>query len=485
MEPRKFASITIFLILCLLTIRPWVVSAGSDVNLEAVLGGFEDKTEPSSKETLDSVLEGFAEEEKRTPDALNQASLVAPSRFSIDGYLKFGTSYNFSHEAPAKNETDWRGFSRLRTELQIDFDSKFSNSWQARVGVKGFYDTVYALQGREEYTQAVLDEYEDELELREVYLIGRVFDNLDIKAGRQIVVWGKSDNIRVTDVLNPLDIREPGLTDIEDLRLPVTMTKLDYYAGNWNLTGIAMHEIRFDKTPVYGHDFYPGTGPQPPEVKPTETLSNTEWAFSIGGIFSGWDINFYYAHFFNDTPHFENVPDGLVPETHRKHARLNMFGIAYNRALGNWLLKAEAAFLDGLEYTNRLDSIYSRIDGLIGMEYSGFKETTLSLEIANRHINGHDADLESMPDGVCRDMFQAVLRYNQDFLNDTITLTLLASIFDPADADGAFERLSLEYDLTDTVQIRGGVVLYQSGDLFNMQRIGDNDRLFFEALYNF
>ncbi len=485
MDPRKFTSVTIFLILCLLTIRPLVVSAGSDVNLEEVLGGFEDKTESSSKETLDSVLEGFDVEEKKIPDALNSPATVAPSRFSIDGYLKFGASYNFSHEAPSKTETDWRGLSRLRTELQIDLDTRFSDAWQARVSAKGFYDTVYELQGREEYTQAVLDEYEDELEFREVYLIGRVFDNLDIKAGRQIVVWGKSDNIRVTDVLNPLDIREPGLTDIEDLRLPVTMTKLDYYTGNWNLTGIAIHEIRFDKTPVYGHDFYPGTVPQPPEVKPTETLSNTEWAFSLGGIFSGWDINFYYAHFFNDTPHFENVSEGPVPETRRKHARLNMIAIAYNRALGNWLLKTEAAFLDGLDYANRPGSTYSRIDGLIGVEYSGFKEATLSLEIANRHITGYDPILEEAPDGAQQDMFQVVFRYNRDFLNDTLTLTILATMFGPADADGAFERLSLEYDLTDTVQLRGGAVLYQSGELLSMQRIANTDRLFLEVRYNF
>ena len=36
------------------------------------------------------------------------------------------------------------------------------------------------------------------------------------------------DNLRVTDVLNPMDLRVPGLTDIDDLRLPVTMIKLDY-----------------------------------------------------------------------------------------------------------------------------------------------------------------------------------------------------------------------------------------------------------------
>jgi hypothetical protein len=299
------------------------------------------------------------------------------------------------------------------------------------------------------------------------------------------VVWGNSDNIRVTDVLNPLDMREPGLTDIEDLRLPVTMTKLDYYVGDWNLSAMTIHENRFDKTPVYGHDFYAGGAPRPPDDEPAQTLSNTEWALSLGGIFSGWDIDFYYARIFNDTPHIGVISNGPPPTLRRKHARLDMVGIAYNRALGNWLLKTEAAFFDGLEFFNRPDEAYSRLDMLIGLEYSGFKEATLSLEFADRHIFGYDEVLATAPDAVQEDMYQSVIRYTRDFRNDTLTLTLLAALFGPAEADGAYERISLEYDLTDTLELRGGAVLYQSGDLPNMRRIGDNDRLFFEVKYHF
>ena len=93
------------------------------------------------------------------------------------------------------------------------------------------------------------------------------------------MVWGKSDNLRVTDVLNPLDNREPGLVDIEDLRLPTTMTKLDLYLGDWNLSGMVVHEVRFNKAPALGRRLLspgllppgrgdPGLRPQPPGVRP-------------------------------------------------------------------------------------------------------------------------------------------------------------------------------------------------------------------------
>lgn len=240
----------------------------SDDALDDLLKGFNEETGVDEKgRTDDDILEGFDNE---VEDAKSESpeQEQKPSIYSLDGYIKLGASYNIAHDAPEPGKTDWRGLSRLRPEMQLDLSARFSKSWQAFVSGKGSYDFAYEIRGRDEFTEPVLDNYEKELELREAYVLGSLSDNLDIKAGRQIVVWGKSDNIRVTDVLNPLDMREPGLTDIEDLRLPVTMTRLDYYIGKLSLTGIALHEIRFNKNPEYGSDFYPAATPLPLEDKP-------------------------------------------------------------------------------------------------------------------------------------------------------------------------------------------------------------------------
>ncbi len=463
-------------------------SNSSTSDLDAVLEGFE--TERSSEnlledQGLDAVLDGF-EGEVDVEEQSESTSSWLPSWLSIDGWLQFGTTYNIAHDEPAEDETDWRGFSKARVDLQLDLEARFSDSWSAKVGGKAFYDGIYSIQGQEEYTSYVLDEYEDEVELREAYVQGKLTDSLDLKMGRQIVVWGKSDTIRITDVLNPLDMREPGLTDIEDLRLPLAMTKLDYYFGNWELSGIAVHEIRFNKIPVYGYDFYPADELMPPADDPSNSLENTEYALSLSGIFTGWDLDLYYARVFNDTPHLEYVLlDDESTEIQQKHERLHMFGFAYNKALGNWLLKSEGAVLNRVHYTNRPGAGYTRLDILVGAEYSGFSETAISLEFANRHINNHRPYLEKYPDGVYQDMYQLAFRYNRDFLNDTLSLSLLVMIYGPSNADGSFERLALDYDLTDTITVRGGAVLYQSGDLLTMQEVEDNDRVFAELRYSF
>jgi uncharacterized protein DUF1302 len=504
----RFKILHILILALILALFTTLTFAENKATLDEIINGFDDKKPEASDDTMQDVLEGFDDEPKGagkitteddvlegfdddTKEAKPELQIEQPkdeikaSIFSLNGDVELGASYNFAHDKPEGNETDWRGLSRLRTELNLELDVKYSSSWQARISGKGAYDFVYTIKGRDEFTDDVLDNYEKELELGETYIQGSLTKSLDVKIGRQIVVWGKSDNIRVTDVLNPLDIREPGLTDIEDLRLPVAMSKVDYYIGDWSLTGIAIHEIRFNKSPEYGSDFYPGSQPPPHEDKPDHGGKNTEYAVAINGILSGWDIACYWADYYNDMPHMELVSAGPPPQIEWKHKRLKMLGAAFNAAVGNWLLKTEAAYIDGFEFFNTSDKEYSRTDILAGIEYSGFKDTTVSMEAVNRHINDFDDVLELPPDQAQEDEFQWVFRLTRDFLNDTLTLTLLASTFNGTGQDGAFQRVSAEYDVTDSIEIGGGVALYQSGDLAMYRNIDDNDRIFFNIKYSF
>ena len=50
---------------------------------------------------------------------------------------------------------------------------------------------------------------------------------------------------------------------------------------------------------------------------------------------------------------------------------------------------------------------------------------------------------------------------------------------------GSYERIALEYDLTDNFMVNGGLVLYQSGDRPGFENIGDSDRIFLELKYSF
>ena len=49
--------------------------------------------------------------------------------------------------------------------MLLELSWKFTDSWQAFVSGKGFYDFAYEINGRDDYTNDVLEEYEKEMNL--------------------------------------------------------------------------------------------------------------------------------------------------------------------------------------------------------------------------------------------------------------------------------------------------------------------------------
>ncbi len=477
----KQAAVHIFCLI-ILSVSASALFAGE---LDDVLSGFDAEVpgqENRDTDTgLDELLSGFDDASADVAMENTRDKSSIPEWLQLTGSLGLSGSLNFSHDAPEANEADFRGLSMLRSTVSLSSEMRWGE-WKAKISGHGFYDSSYSVQGRGQYSDALLDEYEQELEIDDLYLQGSLTSSLDIKIGRQIVVWGKSDNVRVTDVLNPLDNRSPGIVDIKNLRLPVTMTKLDYYTGPWNLSAIVIHESRFDKTPVFNSDFYPGAGPLPPEKEPNVSVANQQYALALNGIFSGWDLSFYGAWVFDSRTHISEDLNGIP---HREHSRVFMAGTTANIAFGNWLIKGEGAWFDGLEFATLPDEDFSRLDLMAGIEYMGFSETVLSLEIVNRYLVDFNEKLALSPDIAQEDSIQTVAKLVRDFVNDTIQVKILFSIFGAHGEDGAFERFQLDYDLTDSISVTGGVIFYQSADQGSLSSIEDNDRVFFELSYEF
>jgi len=369
----------------------------------------------------------------------------------------------------------------MRFDLGLETQYRFNEQWRLYASGRAQWDAAYTINGRENYTPEVLDAYEEFIEWTDTFVEGRIAQ-LELKIGRQIVAWGNSETLRITDILNPLDLREPGLTDIEDLRLPVCMTRLDLPVGRIHLTAIAIHEIRFDRSSVIGHDFYPIDRALPPEAVPSSSWSNMEFAFSASSTFSGWDLSLYFAEVFDDQAHLEFEPPLSFELV---HSRIQMFGAAWDMAINNTLLKAEAAHFDGLEFFSLPGEKFSRTDTMLGLEYSGFTDTSITFEAVRRHIHGWQDQLALAPDFASESRTDWVFRLSRFFLHQTLSVNLVGISFGTTGENGSMERLEARYDLNDSVEITGGIVFYHSGDHDHIADYGDNDRLFLEITYRF
>lgn len=180
---------------------------------------------------LDSLMGGFDESAPATQSTQPQQS--KSKNWQLSGAISLQGEYGYAHKAPQVGQTDYRGLSHLRGGIDLGLDYRFNKQWRGYLSGHINYDAGFLLNQRSQYSDTLLNAEELEVAFDEAWLQGQLSSNIDLTVGRQIVVWGKSDNLSVTNLLNPIDNRAVGMVDIKDLRLPLTMAKLDYYVADW------------------------------------------------------------------------------------------------------------------------------------------------------------------------------------------------------------------------------------------------------------
>ena len=429
---------------------------------------------PPPLSSEDSVMEGFDDDltnpterrESSTPHSSSKRETFSEPLSGLTGRVTEQLIYSYHDEIPHNN------ISSLKSSLFLDYEHKFENGFKFKTNGKAYYDAIYAIKGESRYSKDEVDAFKREVELYDAYVEGSLTDNLDMKLGRQVVVWGRSDTIRVTDILNPLDNRRPAMVDIEDLRLPVAMAKLDYFVGDWRITPIAILEQRFSKNPPAGSAF----NPSPHSLPDDESYSDVTPALSVGAEFSGWDVNFYTAKVHDDA--------GYLKEGKLAHEKVDMVGTAINVLKGSWLLKSELAHFDGLKYTTVPNREFKRTDGLVGVEYNGFADTMLSYDVAVREIADYDKRLHNEPMEWDERNYQHAFRLTKDFMNATVKANYLISMFGASADKGGFQRAWIKYDHADGVYTNVGVVDYMGGSK-RFDAVSNNDMVFMDVTYSF
>jgi len=471
--------------------------------LDDAMSGFEET------ESLHLGERGFDDLKSPLPPKTLSTPVINGSWYRFSGYGALQFSYNTmqsseSTVAPGDKAMDFSGLSSLKGKAGLSLDMKHGDNWRSKIEAVVWYDSAWAIKDKANYTQDVLDRYEYFFDIKAAYIQGALTKNLDIKVGRQRVIWGKSDSIRITDIINPLDNRSPGMVDIEDQRLSELMTRLDYYFGDWGLSGMIIHEPRMEIEPAFGSDYRPSDifgqpipyAKFPKRVNPNWSVENMQYAVSLDGHFTGWDISYYLAQVFDNRFSVE-VSDA---STVRQVSLINMIGAASNLALGNWLIKGELAVIMDINYRSTAEK--NRLDTLIGVDYMGIKDMVISFEFANRHIFSYEDKMltmsleqasaqNSFPDFVREDSMQIALRTSYSFDHDNANINYLLSLAfgngEGSQFDGGFQRVWIDYKYTDAISLNAGLVHYIGGSsLVPFYRaLEDNGRIFSEIKYSF
>jgi Protein of unknown function (DUF1302) len=328
--------------------------------------------------------------------------------------------------------------------------------------------------------------------LREAY-IDLFLSAMDIRVGKQIVIWGKSDGVAITDIVSPKQLTNFLIPEFRELRLGVTAVKANYYVGP------AMLEV------IYLPLFTPSVLPQPDSIwaasldtpiTPTFVnpnpvpagLADGEIYARIGLGGGSLDLEIASGYYWSNEPvptvtkafSSPGVLSGLTirPEYYRQA----MIGGSVSAAAGPLVLRGESAFFiprrilttemadeDGYVERNYLQSLLGVDTALAGVD--------LSAQLMHQFLLDHDPALAQE-----EHTFIATFRARDSFINDTLTVDLLSYV-GITDMD-ALVKLGVTYAFTDAldVSLEGNIFLGDSGQF---GQYDNNDLVVMEAKYSY
>lgn len=197
-------------------------------------------------------------------------------------------------------------------------------------GIRTYFDGRVQEQGRGSHTHL-------SWELREGYA-DATWGNFDLKAGRQIIVWGRADKINPTDVWSTRDFTLLAPND-DDQRLGVTSVQGSWNAGSNRLIAIWQPEWRNPVTPL--PPLAPGVSIQ--HFAPSNRADQFGLRFDHSGEGVDWSTS--YAHAIDRTPDLQIIAShtggALLGFVYRK---INMLGADAAVPIGNYGLRGEVAY---------------------------------------------------------------------------------------------------------------------------------------------
>lgn len=332
-----------------------------------------------------------------------------------------------------------------------------------------------------------------EIKIRQSYM-DIFLDSVDIRIGKQQIVWGKADGVFITDVISPKDLGEYLLPDFEEIRLGIQALKIDYFIGDSTIEFVWVPSFTPTQSPASDSIWY--TAPVF-TVTPTfdyskktvaSNLDNSEAFFKISAVTSMIDFEIMTGYMWDDDPTL-HVSKAIDPTTKKlaitvtpEHHRLTLGGGSFSTTLGGIVVSGEAAYYRGKyfrsEDTTLVDGVVEKdyIHYMLGVNYT-IGDVKTSLQFIEQRIQDYH---EEMVNDQNEDTVTLLL--SCDFLRETLHLELF-SYFD-INNSGSLIRPKVSYNVIDGFLVLAGFNIF-NGEKGKFGQYDENDMIYSKIKYSF
>lgn len=232
------------------------------------------------------------------------------------------------------------------------------------------------------------------------------FGSVDVRIGKQNIVWGRADALNPTDNLTPKDFTLLSAKDEEERRIGSAGVKANYYHGTYTLSLIWL--------PIFNPITIP-LGPPPGFQLIEDKRSQGKWSdhgFAVkldqtgGGV--DWSLSYYYG--------LDIFPVGRplsATQTVLIHTRQHVFGADFARTLGRFGVRGEAAYVHTQD-PRGTDPIIKNpyVYYVLGADHDLTEDLNINIQAYQRIIiNWHD--LFEIQDPTLRDAAVLNIIFNQ------------------------------------------------------------------------
>lgn len=356
---------------------------------------------------------------------------------------------------------DWEfrlnGFVDTYHALQVDYPHEWMSSrTRLRLEMRADYGDAFLFSSMNVAYNGIVDEATG-IFLREAY-----FDYagaaLEIKAGRQIVIWGVSDGIRITDLISPMDYTEFMANDYDDMRVPVNAVNLKIPGESFSAEMIFVPVPEFFVMPE-GKD-NPWTAELPSRTRmdlgdtPERRLKNSEWGGRARFFLEDLDFTLSALHTFNKSPvnvaSYDASSDSVLISG--VYESMEVFGADISLPAGEFVFRAEAAeyFGEALA-TDDASSVKRRntFNALGGIDWYAGNNWTLMLQYMHKYIADHRKSLKQD-----KNVSMVTARVSKELLNNTLKLVLYGML--DVNEWGFYARATADYLLNDQITLSLG-----------------------------
>lgn len=235
--------------------------------------------------------------------------------------------------------------SRNQSKLQLQLKSGLSDR------VSFFADI--------EFRHDFSDNKRNRAYLKETYI--DLFSNtIDVRVGKQIVLWGKADGFNPTNNISSIDYSD--ILDTEGEELGVFALNAKLYLADWEIQGLIL--------PAFQASIFPGelsrwvekypdhldyNGLDKPAsfvwndvIMPNNRFKDIQYALKLSRNFKNIDLSISYYHGWNDIPSIENsiIPssnDTVLVGINQCYYKHQVLGMDFSSVIGKFIIKGEGA----------------------------------------------------------------------------------------------------------------------------------------------